>query len=112
AFANPAFGDEHRFGDDVTIPGQRPIDTASRPIDSASRPLDSASRPIDMASRTATAALRSVYLPRGGTIRPLPGTQREADMLSRLFPDANVYCGAAAQESTAKAEIGKYRYLH
>jgi CHAT domain-containing protein/tetratricopeptide (TPR) repeat protein len=111
AFANPAFGNTPRFGDEPSMPGQRPIDSASRPIDSASRPLDSASRPLDTASRSAV-PLYATILPRGAAIRPLPGTQREADTIARLFPDAKVYTGADAQEQTAKAEIGAYRYLH
>ena len=42
----------------------------------------------------------------------LPGTQREADALSKLFPDAVVYTGKQAQEEVVKSEAGKYRYLH
>ncbi len=84
--ANPAFGSSDRFGDLKEIPGQRPIDKASRPIDSVSRG--------------------------GRAIPSLPGTQREADTLHKLFPIANILTGSNAQEATVKAQAGNYRYLH
>ena len=67
AFADPAFGDEKRFGDNPDIPGQRPINAASRPISAASRqggkatrPLNAASRPLSAASRPLNAASRPI----------------------------------------------------
>lgn len=108
--ANPAFGSADRFGDLNGIPGQRPIDTASRPIDTASRPIDTASRPIDVASRAFDTVSRGSG--HGKSIPGLPGTQKEADALRKLFPNANVLTGNEAQESTIKASAGGYRYLH
>lgn len=115
----------------------RPIDTPSRPIDTPSRPIDSASRPLDLASRAFDAVSRPLDRPsrriasaarpidtpsrslgapevdtRGKAIPPLPGTQREADMLGKLFPGAEILTGAAAQEATIKRLAGDYRYLH
>jgi CHAT domain-containing protein len=117
--ANPDFGDERRFGDDQSIAGQRPIDTPSRPIDSPSRPIDTPSRPIDMPSRAIDSKYRgtaeisgAIMVPRGTRIAKLPGTQREADALKRLYPGSRVLIGRQAQESIAKAEASKYRYLH
>jgi CHAT domain-containing protein len=51
-------------------------------------------------------------LPRGARLQPLPGTQREAEALKKQFPDAAVYTREQAQESLAKAQAGRYRYLH
>jgi CHAT domain-containing protein/Tfp pilus assembly protein PilF len=118
--ANPEFGSSARFGDLTEIPGQRPIDAASRPIDTASRPIDSASRPLDAASRPIDLASRALDtiskgatgIDRGNAIRSLPGTQREAESLLKLFPSAVVLTGTNAQESTVKEQAGKYRYLH
>jgi hypothetical protein len=102
--ANPAFGASDRFGDLKEVSGQRPIDAASRPIDAASRPLDSASRPLDAASRPldlASCAFDAVSRgeTRGKAIPALPGTQREAEALRKLFPDARVLVGEQAQET-------------
>jgi len=115
--ANPDFGSSERFGDLSDVPGQRPIDSASRPLDSASRPLDAASRPLDSASRPIDLASRALDTvsrgaTRGKAIPSLPGTQREADALRKLFPDATVLTGDKAQESTVRQLAGKYRYLH
>lgn len=111
--ANPAFGSSDRFGDLKDVPGQRPIDTASRPIDTASRPLDTASRPLDVASRAFETVSRTLDSDsRGKAIPALSGTQREADALLKLFPDAKLLTGTRAQESTFKARAGNYRYLH
>lgn len=133
ALANPDFGDEKRFGDNPKNAGQRPLDSPSRPIDSPSRPLDSPSRPLDTPSRPldspsrpldspsrpldtpsrAVAALtRAVFLPRGGRIVPLPGTEREATALRSDFKNAAIYTGDAAQETIVKREANKYRYVH
>src|SRR5262249_9039203 len=82
--ANPTFGDEKRFGDNPQIAGQRPID----------------------------ALAREIYVPQGARLQPLPGTQREAEALKKEFPGAAIYTREQAQESLAKAQAGKYRYLH
>ncbi len=139
--ANPSFGLAERFGDLEGVPGQRPIESASRPIESASRPIESASRPIESASRPIESASRPLTFPdrafeavsrafesssraiesasraiesasRGKAIPPLPGTEREADALRKLFPQATVLTGERAQESTVKEKAGNYRYLH
>jgi CHAT domain-containing protein/Tfp pilus assembly protein PilF len=139
--ANPAFGSSDRFGDLKEIPGQRPIESASRPIESASRPIESASRPIESASRPIESASRPIEsasrpidvpsrafesasrafesasraiesASRGKAIRSLPGTQREADVLKKLFPNAMVLTGDKAQEGVFKEKAGSYRYLH
>ncbi len=88
AMANPDFGDETRFGG---IPGSSPAAGGKRPIEALSR---------------------DVIIPRGGKILRLPGTQREADALKLDFPQAAIYTGRDAQESTVKREAGKYRYIH
>ncbi len=108
--ANPDFGDRRRFGDDAAIPGQRPIDTPSRPIDTPSRPVASPSRTA--LETTRVIATPAVLVPGGSKVLALPGTQREADRLKALFPRATTLTGMDAQESTAKSEAGKYRYLH
>lgn len=110
--ANPAFGDNTRFGDSPDIPGQRPIEAPSRPLEAPSRPIEAPSRPLDEPSRTPGALFADMFLLRGGGLHALPGTQREADALRQDFPDAMVYTGAQAQEATVKKEAGKYRYLH
>ena len=113
ALANPDFGDTARFGDDPHLPGQRPFDAPSRPFDAPSRPFDAPSRPFDAPSRPFDAPSRDLVLQlRGGTLKALPGTQAEADVLRRLYPDAAIYTGAKAQKATFKAEAGKYRFLH
>ena len=133
ALANPAFGGVERFGDDVHVPGQRPFDAPSRPFDAPSRPFDAPSRPFDAPSRPFDAPSRPFDAPsrpfdapsrpfyapsrdflvavRGG-LKPLPGTQREADILRALYPSAAIYTGRNAQESVFKQQAGRYRYLH
>ena len=98
ALANPDFGDAQRFGDSVVIPGQRPFPAPSRPFPAPSRPFAAPSRDLFTQMR--------------GGIAALPGTQREADMLHNLYPSAAIFTGATAQESTFKAQAGKYKYLH
>jgi CHAT domain-containing protein/tetratricopeptide (TPR) repeat protein len=112
AMANPDFGDEKRFGDNPDIADQRPIVAPSRPIVAPSRPLLAPSRPILAPSRPIVAPSRDLYLPRGGRLTPLKGTQREAEMLKKEFPDAVLYLGKEAQKATVLSEAGKYRYLH
>jgi len=113
AFANPDFGTSKRFGDLDDLPGQRPLAAPSRPFDAPSRPLEKPSRPIAVASRAFESVSRSFEaLSRGGRIAALPGTQREADALKKDFPGATILTGINAQESIAKSEGGKYRYLH
>lgn len=140
-FANPDFGGATRFGDLDGVEGQRPIEmpsrpwempsrwfqTATRPIEMPSRPIEMPSRPIEMPSRPIEMPSRPIEMPsrpiempsrqmatlaeRGG-IKALPGTEREANAIRRDFPDARILTGAEAQEATAKAEMGRYRYLH
>ncbi|MCW3099961.1 MAG: Regulatory protein AfsR [Chthonomonadaceae bacterium] len=120
--ANPDFGSSKRFGDLDDLPGQRPLSDPSRPLSDPSRPLSDPSRPLTDPSRPLLDPSRPLVPPsrtmaavleeRGGGIAGLPGTQHEAEALHSLFPDAVVFTGAAAQESTAKAEMAKFRYLH
>ncbi len=118
--ANPDFGDLSRFGDLKDLPGQRPFDVPSRPFDVPSRPFDAPSRPFDVPSRPMDVPSRPFDAPsrtlptlvRGNHIASLPGTQREADALAKLFPDAAIFTGDKAQEAVVKQEAGKYRYLH
>lgn len=51
-------------------------------------------------------------LSRAGAIVPLPGTQREADAIKALSPDATVLVGKDVQESTFKKVAGSYSVLH
>ncbi len=88
AMANPDFGDEKRFGG---APVAAEVPTDNRAIETLSR---------------------DAAIPRGGKVSALPGTQREADALQLDFPQAAIYTGKEAQESTVKREAGKYRYLH
>ncbi len=96
--ANPNFGGAQRFGDNPLIPGQRPIEPPSRPIEPPSRPIEPPSRDLGVALLSG--------------IVELPGTQMEADNLTRLFPHATVLTGDKAQESAFVQNAGKYRYLH
>ncbi len=45
-------------------------------------------------------------------LAPLPGTRAEAEAVAGLMPNPSERLGAAAQERTIKAEMGKYRWLH
>ncbi len=118
--ANPSFGSADRFGDLKEISGQRPIESAARPIDAPARAFESASRPIDLPSRAFEAAARTFEsasraiesASRGKAIRSLPGTQREANALKKLFPDATVLTGEDAQETSFKQKAADFRYLH
>jgi CHAT domain-containing protein len=103
--ANPDFGGAARFGDNPLIPGQRPIEPPSRPIDPPSRPIDPPSRPIEPPSRDLAAGLL-------GGIAALPGTQREADALAKLYPKGTVLTKDRAQESSFVQSAGEYRYIH
>jgi CHAT domain-containing protein len=80
--ANPDFGEADRI--------------KATPDDTNSRPLLADSRGIT----------------RAGAIRPLPGTQIEADAIRSDFPDAVIKTGMDAQAETARNEMSKYRYLH
>ena len=129
--ANPAFGPASRFQGLALLEGQRPIDTPSRPIDQPSRPIDQPSRPIDQPSRPIDQPSRPIDQPsraldalsraidslardyaETGAIKALPGTQREADALAKLFPGALLLTGDKAQESSVRASMADYRYLH
>lgn len=48
---------------------------------------------------------------RGG-LAALPGTQKEANLLHALYPNAALYTGKRAQERVFKQQAGKYKYLH
>lgn len=139
--ANPDFGTGARFAALKLEPGERPIDTPSRPIDQPSRPIDQPSRPIDLPSRPIDQPSRPIDLPSrpidlpsraidslsraidslsreyapeasAGAIVPLPGTQREADELGRLFPGATLLVGTGAQEDRFKALAPDHRFIH
>jgi CHAT domain-containing protein len=122
--ANPAFGPASRFQGLALLEGQRPIDTPSRPIDQPSRPIDQPSRPIDQPSRPIDQPSRALdALSRAidslardysetGAIKSLPGTQREADALTKLFPGALALTGDAAQEKAVREAMADHRYLH
>ncbi len=57
--------------------------------------------------------VRSPELTRGSPLAELPGTAVEAQAIVARFADeARVYQREAAREETAKAEAGRYRYLH
>jgi tetratricopeptide (TPR) repeat protein/CHAT domain-containing protein len=69
-------------------------------------------RPIFAESRQIFADARRDVFSREGGIKPLPGTQKEAEALKAAFPDATVRTGKQAQEGPAKGDAGKFRYLH
>ncbi len=112
ALANPDFGEARRFGDDPHLPGQRPIESPSRPIEAPARPIESPSRPIEAPSRPIEAPSRDFSVQMRGGLAALPGTQKEANLLRALYPDAALYTGKRAQERAFKQQAGKYRYLH
>jgi CHAT domain-containing protein len=62
----------------------------------------------DFAGRSWQAALRGER----GILTQLPGTLREAEALRDLIPDAAIFTGTAAQESAARIEAKRYRYVH
>ncbi len=95
AVANPEFGDETRFGTPEPTLIVATIQGKSKP--DKQRPLSDPSR--------------GVFTQRGG-IAPLPGTQLEADAISKLYPDASIVTGAKVQETELVKELPKYRYLH
>lgn len=110
--ANPDFGTTKRFGDLNDLPGQRPLSEPSRPLAEPSRPLSEPSRPLAEPSRSISMQLAATVPVRGGYIASLAGTQHEADAIKALFPNAEVLTLKNAQETTVKAEAGKFRYLH
>ncbi len=113
AIANPDFGSSKRFGDLDNLPGQRPLTAPNRPITAPNRPIDNPSRLLDNPSRLLDApSSDSETILRGNAIIALPGTQREANALKKLFPSATLMTGKAAQESKAKTEASQYKYLH
>jgi CHAT domain-containing protein/tetratricopeptide (TPR) repeat protein len=125
-YANPDFGGADRLAlkppaDKPAAPTggtPRPIGADARAITADSRAITADSRAITADSRAITADSRAItadsraVVGRGGEIVPLPGTQVEADALSKSFPSARVATGALAQESDVKANGGQYRYLH
>ncbi len=101
ALANPEFGGPSRL--------EQPGATAG------SRPLTAGSRALTASSRFLTVDLRAVgtdIMGRNGAIAPLPGTQLEANAIKADFPSALIRTGAKAQESIAKAEAPRHRFLH
>ena len=90
----------------------RPFEAPSRPFEAPSRPLPLPTRPFEAPSRPFEAPSRDFLTQLRGGIASLPGTQREADVLRKLYPDAAIYTREQAQEGTFKAEAGKYKYLH
>jgi CHAT domain-containing protein/Tfp pilus assembly protein PilF len=90
ALANPD------FGGDTRSPGGVPEEK----------------RPIFAEARQIFADARRDVFTREGSIKPLPGTQKEADALKAAFPDAAIRTGKEAQEGPVKTDAGKYRYLH
>ena len=106
AIANPDFGSSKRFGDLDNLPGQRPLTAPNRPLTAPNRPIDNPSRLLDAPSSDSETILR------GNVMIALPGTQREANALKRLFPSATLMTGKAAQEDKAKSEASQYKYLH
>jgi CHAT domain-containing protein/Tfp pilus assembly protein PilF len=117
--ANPNFGGAKRFGDNLLVPGQRPIETPSRPIETPSRPIETPSRPIETPSRPIETPSRPIEPPsrdlatdmRAGIV-DLPGTAREAKAIAKIYPDADVLTRDHAQQSAFVRLAGKYRYLH
>lgn len=110
--ANPDFGGAARFGDSSVIPGQRPIEPPSRPIEPPSRPIEPPSRPIEPPSRPIEPPSRDLGLWMRTGIVELPGTQREANSLAKLFPRATILTRKGAQESAFVQQAGQYRYIH
>ncbi|WP_394796958.1 CHAT domain-containing protein [Armatimonas sp.] len=89
--ANPQFDAQKRFEEGTEVPGQRPITAPNRPI---------------------TAPNRDLFLPRGTRLMDLPGTQREADALTKRFPKSTVYTRSKAQESVVKATASQFQRIH
>ncbi len=116
ALANPDFGGPERFAQYQTPVVERPITAGSRPLTAGSRspiadaPAVDGIQAVDDASAIPSGS-RDVFT-RDGGIKPLPGTQREADALKATFPDGVIDTGTQAQEMTAKQEAAKFRYLH
>jgi len=95
AVANPAFGDETRFG--MLEPTVIAASAQDKNKKDRQRPL---SEPA-----------RGVFTQRGG-IAPLPGTQLEADTIHNIYPDATILTNIEVQESELVRALPKYRYLH
>ena len=100
--ANPDFGDTSRFG--TSLPKQV-AEGKERPISDPARPISDPARPLFEPSRLASILER-------GKIKPLPGTQQEADALAHLYPNAVLLTGKTAQEGELVKALPKYRYLH
>mgnify|MGYP001773397747 CR=1 FL=1 len=87
----------------------RPLTAGSRPLTTGARPLTTGSRPLTTGARDITGE----YLAEVGIrVTPLPGTEREAQQIAALFPEATLLTKAEAQEATLKSIMGQYRYLH
>jgi len=69
------------------------------------------SYPALAADRLGSPEVRS-SLRRGLELTPLPSTRREIESLAALYPQAQVYLGAAATEENAKAIAPHARLLH
>lgn len=102
AVANPEFGDVSRFSN--VLP-QQIADGIERPLSDPARPLWDPARPLWDPARLGG-------MMEAGKIKPLPGTQIEADALRVLYPDANLITGTNAQESEIVKLMPRSRYLH
>ena len=116
AVADPAFAEyKSGFGNDPTLPGQRPLPAPDRPLPAPDRPLPAPDRPLPSPDRPLPAADRALLLPeslRGGRLSALPGTRREAASIQSAFPQASIFVGSRAQESTVKQLAPQTRFLH
>ncbi len=96
--------------------GARPLTSGARPLTSGARPITSGARPITTGARPLTSGARDItgeWLAEAGIrVTPLPGTEREAEAIARLFPDARLLTREQAQESTLKSQLPQYRYVH
>ncbi len=96
--------------------GARPLTTGARPLTTGARPLTTGARPLTTGARPLTAGARDItgeWLAEAGIrITPLPGTEREAQAIAGLFPEATLLTKTEAQETTVKARLEQYRYVH
>jgi CHAT domain-containing protein len=96
--------------------GARPLTSGARPLTTGARPLTTGARPLTTGARPLTTGARDItgeWLAEAGIrITPLPGTEREAESITKLFPDATLLTKADAQEATLKSLAAQYRYLH
>lgn len=107
--ANPDFGDTSRFGenlpDQIAKGTERPLSEPTRPRTDDKRPLADPARPLFDPARMGSMVER-------GKIKPLPGTQVEANAIRALYPEATLLTGASAQEAELVKQLPNFRYLH